>query len=228
MRLLACGLAAMLGLSAPLRADVQINLTMADLRTSAGAGLLANGRLIQFATLGPNGVFDAIAPGSWVGGDDQLVTLAFGSAEWGSAAGFDLQEFDPFNPGLNGEPGQLVRTFIFGSALAEGAALGVRWFPEYSTQDYYDGILPLPQSAYGQYTNGWLVPAQGQITDLIMLTVSEGGTVPDAEGFADFTTVPEADPRWSGALAVTGLAVWRWRHHRRGLLHPARTPCESV
>ncbi|MBS0661395.1 MAG: hypothetical protein JSR82_24545 [Verrucomicrobia bacterium] len=207
--------AAVAGLAASARADVQINLTMADLRTSAGASLLANDRLIQFVNLGPNGVFDAVTPGSWVGGDDQLITLSFGSAEWGSAAGFDLQEFDPFNPGLNGVPGQLVRTFVFGSLLTEGTAIGVRWFPEYSTQDYYDGVLPLPASSYGQFTAGWTVPAQGQIADLIMLTVSEGGTEPDAAGFADFTTVPEADPRWVGALGVGAVLAWRWRGRRR-------------
>lgn len=213
---LAFAILASVCLAAPAAADVQFNLTMGDLRTQNGSSLLGTDRLIQFVSLGPNGVFDPITVGSWVGGDDVLVNLSFGSAEFPSAAGFDLQEFDPMFPMDNGTPGQLIRVMtINGTALPQTTRVGIRWFPAFSVSDFYSGSITRPLEPYGEYTDvSWAFPADGQIVDLSMLTTSQGGTVPNTAGFANFTAVPEGSPQWTGLLAaaIVGLA---WRARRR-------------
>lgn len=211
-------LLASLCLAASASADVQFNLTMGDLRTENGSSLLGTDRLIQFVSLGPNGVFDPVPVGAWVGGDDVLVNFSFGSAEFPSAAGFDLQEFDPMFPMDNGTPGQLIRVMtINGTALPQTTRVGIRWFPAFSVSDFYSGAITRPLEPYGEYSDvSWAFPADGQIVDLSMLTTSQGGSVPNSAGFANFTAVPEISPQWTGLLAAAVVGfTWRARQARR-------------
>ncbi len=208
-----------------LRGDVQLDVTAADLRTHDGSALLAPGRLVQLVNLGPNGVFDAVPAGAWVGGDDRLVTFSFGSTEWPSAAGFDFAETDPGSPD---DPGVLQRSLVFntGSLLASGTAIGIRWFEGFAASDYYNGALPAAGAFYGEFTrampvNGgeaWVFPADGNVVTLDpLLTLSAGGADSNSAGFASrqvITAVPEASTVFAGALAVLGVTGERLRRRR--------------
>lgn len=201
-------------------ADVQFNLTMGDLRNQGGSQLLGTSALIQFVSLGPNGVFDPVPDGAWVGGDDALVNFSFGSSEWPSAAGFDLSEFDPLFPTDNGTPGQLIRTMSFGTLLTPGTRVGVRWFPAFTVTDFYNGAVTTNGTTYGEFTDtGWAFPSDGQIVDLQMITTSQGGPYANTVGFANFTVlgIPEVPSQWPGLFAAGALALtWRSRRARSG------------
>lgn len=182
---------------------------MAQVSSTNASLLIAPSSLFQLVNLGPDGLFDSIEAGAWVGGDDSLINLAFPNSDgWTSAQAFDASD----GPG---EDGVFFRQFTFTLAplLPSGTKIGIRWFPTIDALDFAT-TTTTPGLAYGQFTqlfellyddtSLWEVPGAGSAVDFDpMLTPSYDpeGLNPNAVGVAAFTVVPEPS-------TVALLACW--------------------
>jgi hypothetical protein len=150
--LLPLGLGAVLA-SVPFAwSNVPVNLQGASFQDSAGLDV-AQGTLFQLVNLGPNGVFDPInvADGStagltqWVSGDDLVINVSTGNADFTTTAAFDL------TIGAD-SPGSLSRFFDIDTAqLPLGTKFGVRWFPGLLASNF-GSITLAPNQLYGEFT----------------------------------------------------------------------------
>lgn len=194
---------------APLHADLMVVTINGAYFEDAQGNPVDNGSLFQLVNLGSNRVFDAIAPGSWVGGDDRVIDLDFND-DFPSAAAFDISGSEPL------EPGFLGRNFVIEETpgvAQPGDAVGLRWFPDMTPGDYYSGNVPLAGSAYGEVTvvtpsdpinyTGWVLP----VPDLGNLGVIFDSAI--SPSFVD--TNPEfgfqPSPGFSGSADLTVAAI---------------------
>ncbi len=183
---------------------VTITVNLGDVLDAYGTKA-ATTCLFQLVCLGPNGVFDPIPAGAWVGGDDTVLAEAFPNADgWTSAAAFDLADGA-------GTPGTFTRQFTFevGSGLQPGDKLGIRWFPTVSAGSYAT-TTPAAGMAYGEFTRqsaplhggaNWVVPLAGAFVSFDpMVSVS-------------FDSVHGKDPITAGAasllVGLSPLELWR-------------------
>ena len=190
-------------------ATITFSIGMAYVLDQAAQKLLTN-RLFQLVKLGANGVFDPITPGSWVGGDDTLLTQSFANTDgWTSAAAFDITNG-------TGSDGVFSRQFTFtlGADLNVGDKIGIRWFPTINASDFAitQTTAGLP---FGEFTlqatpryggTDWVIPAAGSLVSFDPLLTrsydSINGLDSNTAGQASQVVVPEP-----GAFSLMGLAA---------------------
>jgi len=167
------------------------NLTTADVVVAIEGGLvydnngvpLANGTLM-YMIVAPDNNFAPLQPGEFVSGTNIFV---------GSWQTDDNVAVGGFSALLN---------FNLTGGLATGQPFGMIWFPNRS-----DTSLPGPMGgeAYGFYTHtDWILPPDGHTVSFGFETVSVGGSIPDAVGFANLTVIPEPS---TAVLLLAGLGL---------------------
>lgn len=197
------------------RGAFTINITAKMLQLHNGAPAPTDS-LLQLVDLGPNGIWDSASFGNpWVGGDDSLINLPFGSSEFSSAAAFDLFE------GEGGELGILDRTFTF-STLPPGIKIGLQWWPYLKAENYpnetpeFQGLIGY--KGVGRFTrqntaqNGgdlWVTPSNGVVTFDPLITQNLGG--PDADSLGRVNAAPEPG---AATLVLAGLFAIGSRRRR--------------
>lgn len=172
--------------------------------------------MLQLIDLGPDGIFNPIPEGSWVGGDDTIVTAPFATGEqnvdgWLSAGSFDLSD----GVGASGEINRIFQ-FMLGEDVNVGDRIGIRWFPTIAANNNYISLAPTGGVPYGQFTRQasprhggslWRIPAAGAFVGFdAFLTSDYTPSNPDAPelGSALFAVIPEPS---TAVLAVTALAA---------------------
>ncbi len=214
-------LAGLCWLPAPARGEFGIVVIAIGLFNEAAESFPDNG-LLQIVNLGPNRVFDPVVEGSWVGGDDVVINLPFGSIEFSTSGGFDLLE-----GGVAGDPGYLERIFSFpdnDASLQSGDFLGLRWWPTFAAGDFADGLVPSLGTVYGQarvdaadvagLDAPWVVPVASESLTIFQPLLSESfnlenGTdfpvTPGYTGMPLFSVVAVPEP--AGAAVIVGLGL---------------------
>jgi hypothetical protein len=199
-----------------------ITISTGPLLTSGSTPISATS-LLQLVDLGNDGVFNEINIGDgsitgdlqWVTGDDTLLNVGFGSAEFTSTRAFDTFE------GAGGVAG-LDRTFTIDITGLAGKKLGLRWFPTISAANFLSTTLAAG-TTYGQFTRGtgaqyggelWVVPADNGafVTFDPLLTIADGGLDANTATVASLTVIPEPA---SAGLIVLGLAALAARRRRK-------------
>ena len=193
-------------IAATLSHGVTINLSGSDLLQSNGTSKASTGALglLVAATEGAS-VF-----GTPTDGDSTAVGSTFGSeylivARFGLVA--DGVAFEAVNETLGAAP--LTN-------WAEGDALAIYWFPglttataNFSTGDSFGSFTSADAINGG---SAWVTPANTSTVSLNMVTVSAGGTTPNADGIADQSVSGIPEPSTYAAIAgvlMIGLAVMR-------------------
>jgi len=200
--------------------SVTFTIGMAQVSSTNSSLLISPNSLFQLVNLGPNGLFDSIEAGAWVGGDDSLIDLSFPNSDgWTSAQAFDASDG-------SGEAGLFFRQFTFtlGPLLPSGAKIGIRWFPTILALDFAT-TTTTAGLAYGQFTQLfellyddttlWEVPGAGSVVDFDpMLTPSYDpeGLNPNSAGVASFSVVPE--PKTITLLAACAFVLAAVRFFR--------------
>lgn len=214
-----------LALVMPTMADtVTFTIGLADVCDESGQKVSTNA-LFSLIDLGPNGVFDVIPAGQWVGGDDTLIAEAFSNSDgWVDAAAFDLTDGA-------GQAGVFSRQFTFTLAgdIATGDKVGIRWFPtiwanDFSATNTFGGLT------YGQFSrqadtlyggSTWVVPTGNSFVSFDPLVTtsydSEFGLDANVLGWASYQVIPEpATIAFFMPVAVALLLLARrrapWRH----------------
>jgi hypothetical protein len=99
--------------------------------------------------------------------------------------------------------------------LSAGEKFGIIWLPEQTLADttLEAGHAGIFSDGAGTYSTAWVLPPDGNVASFDMTTVSEYGNVPNADGLATITIVPEPS---SISLVVLGmLAVVGFARRRR-------------
>lgn len=196
---------------------VTFSIGMANILNAQGQNI-STSALFQLVNLGPDGVFNPIPSGSWVGGDDTLINQTFPSSEGSmgmlSATAFDLTDG-------TGTAGQFSRSFSFTltTVVYTGEKIGIRWFPTVAAANY-SSTTTTAGMPYGQFTRQasplyggtvWIVPSSSSFTSFDpMVTMSydpTNGLDPNSAGSPSFSVVPE--PRSAVCLGLGALVCIR-------------------
>jgi len=178
--------------STKLIASITITLTAGELYQSNGVTPMADNGLIQLiADTGADG-FTAPSNSSFVGGSPNDIILA--------SFALDHNTF-----GSSGCFSNLINYTLLAPVVA-GNQLMFRWFPLLTISSSQPGV-----TSYGQFTsltatdfgNGWIVPADGGVIDLNLLTLGQGGSHAESYGVANLL-VPEPT---SFAMLGSGLLM---------------------
>lgn len=219
-----------------IQANVGIFLSSASFKALDDISLIADNALFQLINLGIDGLANQVVEDSWVGGDDVLIDLAFGSSEFASSGAFDLWEAD-------GNPGELFRLFDFAitpGVLQEGDLIALRWWPGYTADAFHSTpFTPVIGDRYGEArlavplndpTNNtsWVVPAESSplviLDPLISPEVATANSLiatPDFSGVAEATVAPVPELKVTGCLfglAALSIAGARRSSHRKCLI----------
>jgi len=206
-------------------------------KNADNSDLFPSDGLMQLINLGEDGVLGSVIEGSWVGGDDILIDLPFGSVEFGSSGAFDTGELD------SGSDGVLSRFFDFAltpNVLEEGDALALRWWPQYKADDFHNAIVTMPMEGdlYGEFrlavaltdpinNTAWLVPSESipvAVFDPLISAEAAGSLglspTPGFTGEANQAVLPIPEPAHYAALfGVVCLAVRLFKRSKRGTHH---------
>lgn len=197
-------------------ASVTLNVEGGTLRTNSGTPVSNGGLIVLVASTATNGfssVFDgtvSTSVGTFLNADDQIIaSFSVNSSAGNGAGGFSLLTNITYSGSF--------------STLTGGQELQMYWFPSLTTSSSTFGV----GTSYGAYrtsaqldgaSSGWVLPNDGTpLTTITFFTASAGGSVADALGNANLTTVPE--PATTVALlgGVAGLFVMYGRRQRKAV-----------
>jgi hypothetical protein len=103
-------------------------------------------------------------------------------------------------------PGCLGLDFLgrYAGNVSAGEKFGIVWLPEQTLGDttLEAGHAGIFSDGAGTYSTAWVLPPDGNVREFDMTTVSEEGSVPNADGLATITIVPEPS---SISLVVLGM-----------------------
>ena len=208
-------------LATPALADFTINLDAGKLRLSLGTAMPANSVLVLVAA-GGDGIFsNTLGAGQYASGNDILLSIL---SVPGSAGAFNI----------SGGTDETLNTFTISTTtfpgLAVGDLLALRWFPQITKTQFLAGTTPTTGNNFGTYNplfwgngtnnpdggNVWAVPSGGSTISLNFFTALSdfGGTQPEAEGYAQFTVVPEPTSFVLAGVSLLGAAAFRLRKRR--------------
>jgi len=211
----------------PAGAAIAIVVQGGTFKAADGLNPIPEDALFQLINLGQDELADEVVAEQWLSGDDILIDLIFGiETEYPTSGGFDLAEGEVFSPGL------LQRVFDFEitvGVIEPGDKVMLRWWPEYTAQDFHEGFTPKAGDKYGQArietpVNGaentsWIIPEEEELTAVFDPLVSQdyadasSVTLIPTTGFdgeAHFSVIPEPV-----SSAVTGLTVLLFLLRRR-------------
>lgn len=188
---------------------ISLDFTVGILTGANGITPIPDGSLIQVIAAPTVGDFVAPTPTSFVSGSAFVL--------WS----------EPFNSSVTGTPGAMdvINTAISPTALPQGYALMIQWFPTLTTASSVPGY----GTPYGQYmgqfaTNGldgngnpdpaWTAPAAGATVVYQFITTSGGGVIGDPIGAALQATAaavpePATYAMIFGLVAMIGVAFRR-------------------
>jgi len=180
------------------------------------------GSVLVLVAAGGDGSFsNSLAAGQYASGNDILLSLI---TVPNSAVGFN-------NSGGTDETLNTItiNTTSFPS-LAVGDLLALRWFPQISLTQFNSGTTPVTGNNFGTYNpifwgngsgnpdggNTWAVPNGGATINLNFFTTDSGGggSQTPAEGYAQFTVVPEPSSFVLAGVSLLGAAALRLRKRR--------------
>jgi hypothetical protein len=203
----------------PAFADFTIILDAGKLRLSGLTAMPAGSVLVLVAAGGDGSFSNSLAAGQYASGNDILLSLI---TVPNSAVGFN-------NSGGTDETLNTItiNTTSFPS-LAVGDLLALRWFPQISLTQFNSGTTPVTGNNFGTYNplfwgNGsnnpdggqaWAVPSGGATINLNFFTTDTLGTQAPAEGYAQFTVVPEPSSFVLAGVSLLGAAAFRLRKRR--------------
>ena len=179
------------------QASITLNISVGDLKTFNGTQLMPISGQILLVASTSDASFSRPTPEYFITGDD--LVLYRGDLDSGLGAGvFQRAVTFPLNafPGLKpGNPVQLCwfPTLTAGSSNpGEGTTYGV-----YRHATGLDGSAP------------WAIPGDGALVDLKFITVSQGGSNPDALGYASRTVSRPVILSLTGAGTTNVVLTWR-------------------
>ena len=190
---------------------VALSLVALQARASVGLTLGAADILDQYSQLAPSNTVGLWVVDTTGAGFALPTSIASGSsiAVGSYFAGTALQIVDAED--INTTTAQLGDisltfngTYGVGNIATAGEKFGIIWLTQQTIGDTtleggYAGIF---SDGAGLYSNAWVLPSDGSALGYDMTTVSESGSVPDADGIANIMIVPEPS---SLALVVVGL-----------------------
>jgi hypothetical protein len=203
-------------LATPAFADFTVLLDAGKLRLSLGTPMPVGSVLVLVAA-GGDGIFsNTLGAGQYASGNDILLSVL--SAP-GSAQAFNL----------SGGTDETLNTFTISTTsfptLAVGDLLALRWFPQILLTQFQSGTTPSAGNNFGTYNplfwgNGsnnpdggqaWAVPSGGATINLNFFTTDTAGSQNPAEGYAQFTVVPEPSSLLLAGVSLLGAAAFRLR-----------------
>jgi hypothetical protein len=197
----------LIGLTTSAYADFTVLLDAGKLRLSLAAPMPAGSVLLLVAAGGDGTFSNVLGAGQYVAGNDILLSQTTFPSSSGA-----------FN--TNGGVDETLNSLVINTAsfptLATGDLLALRWFPQISQTQFNTGVTPTGGNSFGLYNpifygnvsnspdggNAWAVPSGGATINLNFFTTDTAGTQAPAEGYAQFTVVPEPS---SVVLLTTGL-----------------------
>lgn len=196
--------------------QVNLNLTLGILSDGSGTPV-ADGSLLQVIAL-TNGSTGALPSTSdFLGGSASAQVLwqgAFDSTGTGVAGAMQLSLGNV----------SIYQDGTVGNYLTAGDPVIVRWYPSLTTSDTTPGTTGFGQAGYSAVDGtildtAWVLPAANSSTgtpDLLFLTMSAGGSVPDTAGQAVSTTAVPEPATTATALGGIGL-LFGWFIRRKRL-----------
>ncbi len=182
------------------RATITLNTDAGDLRTFGGSALMPSSGQIFLVASTTDGLFGGPTAASFVSGDDVILFRG------------DCGDVGYF---------QAAILFSLSGALDAGDPLQLYWFPTLTSSS----LSPGEGTTYGSYRDAvgidgsipWAVPSDGATSNLKFLTIGEGGTNPEAAGWANQTVapVPEASNLITAGLTLGLCALRLFRGHGR-------------
>ena len=195
------------------------------LNSTIGGGAL----LLLVAAGGNNGTTftNTLSPGQYVAGGDTIVSSGYvvgGTTILSQGFGFNT------NNGSSGTGGEtsnnvIVLSSVY-SSVNPGTYLELRWFPNITLSQFTAGATPTANSVFGAYNpvndiptqslapdggNNWVLPGDGSTVTLNFFTSdNQNGSQPVAEGFADYTVVPEPSAYVSATVLMGLMGLWAW------------------
>jgi hypothetical protein len=210
-------LALILQFQLTLRATVSINLSAGTLADDHGVPMPLSGLVILVASTS-DANFIPPTPTSFVSGDD--IELA----RW------DLSNFQTPGAIIDG-----INGLILSGTWGAGDPLAIYWFPSLTT----GAAVPGNGTHYGFYHGGngsdgsepWFTPGDGGSISLLFLTQDQGGSNPDAAGYASFivssppviTSQPASRTNVFGSTATFAVSAtgsnpaYQWRKNGANL-----------
>lgn len=188
-----CALGFTLGLAVMPAQAVTINLAVGVVRDNAG-NPMADGGLLMLVSAGPNGSFGNPTVTSWSDDPDDIIIPA---EPYGGT--FAMDSGTAFVDPNSGIHIQSVRFNIGELGLLSGQKLRLVWFPGLAVT----ATQPGSGRFYGHYTDPvgidnsepWVVPNSNAATiDFNMLTLANGGSVPETAAYAIHRTAGENQP----------------------------------
>lgn len=209
-------------LATPAFADFTVNLDAGRLRLSLGTAMPANSVLVLVAAGGDGTFSNTLGAGQYVSGNDILLSILSvpNSAGVFNIAGGTDETLNTLTISTTSFPGLVV-----------GDLLALRWFPQITKTQFLAGTTPSTGNNFGTYnpifwhggTNNnpdggdvWAVPSGGSTIGLNFFTTDSdfGGTQTPAEGYAQFTVVPEPSSFVLAGVSLLGAAAFRLRKRR--------------
>ena len=208
-----------LAIATPALADFTIILDAGKLRISAATPMPLGSVLVLVAAGGDGSFSNSLAAGQYASGNDILLSLI---TVPNSAVGFNN----------SGGVDETLNTITINTtnfpSLAVGDLLALRWFPQISLAQFNAGVTPSTGNNFGTYNplfwgNGtnnpdggqvWAVPSGGSTINLNFFTSDTAGTQNPAEGYAQFTVVPEPSSFVLAGVSLLGAAAFRLRKRR--------------
>ena len=207
-------------LATPAFADFTVNLDAGRLRLSLGTAMPAGSVLVLVAANG-DGFSNTLSAGQYVSGNDILLSIL---TVPGSSGAFNI----------SGGTDETLNTLTISTTsfpgLAVGDLLALRWFPQITKTQFLAGTTPTTGNNFGTYNplfwgngsnlpdggNAWAVPSPGGTISLNFFTTDSdfGGTQAPAEGYAQFTVVPEPSSFVLVGVSLLGAAAFRLRKQR--------------
>ena len=199
---LVCGIALLAVSCLYAQATVTFTIDALDLRTAGGATLMPISGQVFLVASTTDLIFGGPTADSFVSGDDVI-----------------LYRGDLSGSGVAGHFQAQTPVITLSGNLNTGDPLQLYWFPTLTGSSTSPGA----GTSYGFYRHDtgldgsepWVIQGDGFGRTLLFLTQSEGGTNPDALGWASFTVapVPEASNLITAGLTL-GLCALRLFHGR--------------